>query len=65
MQKFGYFPKANNWICLYYSTIFEWDKKITIIAFQTCVEDNVKCITLIATYAYNMGIDNLDIKFVI
>lgn len=65
MQKLGYSPEAHNWIRPYYSTISEWDKKITATAFQTCAEDNVECTILIATDAYGMGIDNPDIKLVI
>lgn len=65
MPKFGYFSQTHNWVCLYYFTISEWDKKITIIAFQTCIEDNVEYIILITIIAYGIRINNLNIKLII
>lgn len=65
MQKLGYPLEAHNWVCSYYSTISELDKKITASAFHTCAKDNLECTNLVVTDAYGMGIHNPDIKLII
>lgn len=49
----------------YDSIIPEYDKAIITKAFAMRGEDNIKCIILIITNTYNMGIDNPDIYLVI
>lgn len=43
----------------------DWDKDLIAKAFLTPGNDNLECTILVATDAYGMGIDNLDIKLVI
>lgn len=43
----------------------EWDKNLTTEAFSKPAEENNECVILVATDAYDMGIDNPDIKLVI
>lgn len=42
----------------------QWDKSLIVEAFDKPVEKNNECIILVATDAYGIGIDNLDIKLV-
>lgn len=45
--------------------ILEWNKNLTAEAFDKSAKDNNECVILVATNAYGMDIDNLDIKLVI
>lgn len=64
MKKLGYPPSSHTWIRPYYSAMSEWDKDLTATAFRTPSDQNQECVILVATDAYGMGIDNLDIKLV-
>lgn len=65
MKHLGYPEESSKWIRPYYSAISDWDKALTAAAFATIAEDNQECVIIVATDAYGMGIDNLDVKLVI
>lgn len=64
MKKLGYPPSSHTWIRPYYSAMSEWGKDLTATVFRTPSDQNQECVILVATDAYGMGIDNLDIKLV-
>ena len=39
--------------------LFDWDKGLTAAAFAVAADENEKCVILVATDAYGMGIDIL------
>ena len=45
--------------------MFDWDKSFIAVAFKVSGEDNTECTILVATSAYDMDINNPDIKVVI
>lgn len=53
------------WIWPYYSNISDWDKNLTVIAFQILEDENLECIIFIATNLYSMRIDNLNVRLII
>lgn len=65
MRFLGYPPNASTRIKLYYASMSEWDKYLIAKAFCVPRDQNLKCVILVAIDEYRMGIDNLDIKFVI
>lgn len=65
MQKLDYSDSCTDWIRPYYSTISEWHKEITVKAFMILGDQNLECTIVVATNAYGMGINNLDIKLVV
>lgn len=65
IRKLGYPEECIRWIRPYHSTMSEWDKNLTAEAFGKPAEDNNECVILVATDAYDMGIDNPDVKLVI
>lgn len=65
MRKLGYSDSYTDWIRAYYSTISDWDKKITAKAFMIRGDQNHKCTIIVATNKYGMGINNPDIRLVV
>lgn len=65
MKKLGYPKECKIWIRLYYSAISDWNKDLILKAFCIPGKNNTNCIILVATDAYGIDIDNLDIKFVV
>lgn len=65
MTQLGYPEASHQWVQPYYSTMSDWDKAIIAKAFKTPDSDNTECIILVATDAYDISIDNPDIKLVI
>lgn len=65
MLKLSYPPESSNWIRPYNSNLLGWDKKLIANAFLILEDSNLECTILVATDAYDIGINNLDIKFVI
>lgn len=53
------------WIRPYHSAISEWDKNLIAKTFSIAGNENTKCTILVATDAYGMGINNLDVRLVI
>lgn len=65
MKKLGYPDSCTTWIRPYHSTLSEWDKDLIENAFLMLADKNMDCVILVATDAYGMSINNLDIKLVI
>lgn len=65
IKKNRYPAHSSRWIRPYNATLSEWTKRITSKAFGTRQEDNSDCTILVATHAYEMGIDNPDVKLLI
>lgn len=65
MKKLGYPAKSMGWIRPYYLAISKWDKSLIAITFAVLGDKNTECIIFVATDAYNMGINNPDVKLVI
>lgn len=66
MKKLGYLPMSYNWVRLYYSIISEYNKGLTTDTF--CVFDiseDLEYVIFVTTDAYNIGIDNPNIKLII
>lgn len=61
----GYPAKSSLWIRLYHSTILDYTKALTLAAFAIPGDDNNQCTILVATDAYGIKIDNLDVRLVI
>lgn len=43
----------------------DWDKSLNAVAFKVKGQDNTECIILVAIDAFDISIDNLDIKLII
>lgn len=43
----------------------DWDKNLIVNIFYVLSDERIDCVILVATDAYSMGINNLDIKLVI
>lgn len=65
MKKLGYPEGSSKWIWPYHSLMSEYDKNLTAEAFRIPGNENNECTILVATDAYGMGIDNLDVKLVV
>lgn len=65
MKNLGYPEGFSKWIRPYHFLMLECDKNFTTKAFCIAGNENNKCTILIATDAYGIGIDNLDIKLVV
>lgn len=65
MKKLGYLDSCMRSIWPYYSTISDWDKDLTEVAFCISGDKNLECVIFIATNVYSMSINNSDVKLVI
>lgn len=65
MALLGYLVGSDRWIRPYHLTISDWNKELIAKAFKINEFENTKYTILIATDAYGIGIDNLDIQLVI
>lgn len=65
MKKLGYLVESMGWIRPYHLAMSEWDKFFIANIFAMPADQNIKYIIFMVMDAYNMGIDNLDVKFVI
>lgn len=65
MKKLKYFDSYTTCIRPYYFIIFDWDKTLIANVFLVLDDGNMDCIILVATNAYSMSINNLNIKLVI
>lgn len=65
MKKIGYLAESIGWIKPYHSAMSECNKFLNINAFAMPADQNPKCIILVTTNIYGIGINNLDVKLVI
>lgn len=65
MTSLSYSTGFNKWIQPYHLAMSDWDKEFMAKAFKISKAKNTKCIILVATDAYKMDINNLDIRLVI
>ena len=65
MQKLEYPTFLSIWIWPYYAIISDWDKDLIAKAFYIPGDENLEYTILVASDAYDMGIDNPDVKLVI
>lgn len=65
MKKKGFPEKSSKWIRPYYSFMSDYTKAIVSKDFGVDQENNTDCTILVATDAYDIAINNPDIKLVI
>lgn len=58
-------PGFYNWVWSYYIIILKFDKCLTVKVFYMQKKENQECMIFIAMDIYDIGIDYLDIKFII
>lgn len=65
IKQLSYLDSCSNWIKSYHSTISAWDKDLIANTFLQPSNKNMEYMIFVVTDAYDMGIDNPDIKLVI
>lgn len=65
MKKFSYLSKYIKWIQLYHFAIFKSNKNLNTEAFTKFQLKNTKYTIFVITDPHEIGIYNLDIKFLV
>lgn len=65
MALLGYPVGPDQWIWLYHLVMSDWNKELIAKTFKINKSKNIEYTIFIATNAYGIGIDNLDIQLVI
>lgn len=65
MKDLKYLSESTQWIRPCYATMPKQYKSLIAKTFQVSRDKNTKCIIIVATNAYDIEIENLDIKLVI
>ena len=65
MRQLSYPEGSDKWIKPYHSAIFDRNKLGIAAIFKMSRDENIKCTIFVATNAYGIGIDNLNIKVII